>query len=165
MTAVMQEVERDASAATIQPEEIAGRRSPVFVGLSVLLAALIGFGVGWLVFRDTGVDVPSDIDVLLEDYHEAWAAHDGDAVVDLMTAGGIVSLAGQEGASGELLATFVSESPTLSVEDGDILGVFGDTNQVVVKSATVGSIEGFSVFHIVDQFGVPRIAYHVWMGR
>ena len=67
--------------------------------------------------------------------------------------------------AGEALATFIDESPTISVEDGDILGVFGDTNQIVVKSATVGSIEGFSVFHIVDQFGTPKIANHTWLGR
>ena len=165
MTTVMEEVERaDEHPATIDTEESAAHRSPLLVGLFVLLAALIGFGVGWLAFRDGGVDVASDVDTLIDDYEAAWEANDGDAVLDLMTVGGTVAIAGQAGVSGEDLAAFVETTPPLSIEDGDIVGVFGETTTVVVKSAAVGSREGYGIFHIVDQFGLRRIASYTWVG-
>jgi hypothetical protein len=41
------------------PHDVVRGRSSAFGFIAVVLAALVGFGVGWLVFRDTGSGVPS----------------------------------------------------------------------------------------------------------
>jgi hypothetical protein len=163
MTTITNSRVREPGVA-IEEAETARPRNLTLLVLVAALTTLIGIGIGWLIFRDTGASVPADVDALLDDYHAAWADHDGAAVLATMVHGGVVSVGGSETASGDLLATFVDESPTLSVEDGDIVGVFGDTTTVVVEEATVGSVEGFSVFHIVNQFDEPRIANHTWLG-
>ena len=54
------------------------------VAVVALVAALVGLGVGYLLFdTDAGDEVPAEVETLLADY---WAAAgDGDAVVALLT--------------------------------------------------------------------------------
>jgi len=139
-------------------------RSSVYVIMAVVLAALIGFGVGWLVFRDSGVDVPSEVRELVDGYELATNNADGDAAVEFMTAGGVHVSGGTPagGLSGDDLADFIDAVPTGLVVDSEYVGVFGDTPYIVVRSATAGFQDGYSVFPIVNEFGELKIASHTW---
>jgi hypothetical protein len=152
------------------PEKIAieepGRatRSPLYLGLSLVLAVLVGFGLGWLVFRDTGVDVPSDVDQLIDDYQAAWEANDGELAVSYMTLGAahVSAYTGLEGFSGDELVSFIDSSGEIEFTNGEYVGVFGDLPYIVVKAQTVEGDSGHSVFHIVDRGGELKIANQTW---
>lgn len=147
-----------------EPVETTRGRTPLFLGLAVVLAALVGFGVGWLVFRDTGVDVPSDVRELLDDYQAAWEAHDGDLAVSYMTEGAahISAFTGPEGFSGDRLASFIDGAGTFTVEDNEYVWVLGDEPYLVARSQTAGGDPGLSVFQIVERDGVLKIADQNW---
>lgn len=146
-------------------EKGARTQRTMFTGLAMLLAALVGFGIGWLAFRDSGgVDVPADVDQLIVDYTSAWINADGDAAVELMTDGGVhVSpTTGPAGISGEELATAIGLYPR-AIENVETFAVLGDLPYVVVQSADVGNQPTYSVFEITEQFGELRIAsQHVY---
>ena len=56
------------------------------VAVVALVAALVGLGVGYLLFdTDAGDEVPAEVETLLADYWAAAAAGDGEAVVALLT--------------------------------------------------------------------------------
>ena len=57
MTAT-QKVEHKEYVPENTPDEVPQRHGRTYQILAVAIAALIGFGIGWLVFRDTGSDTP-----------------------------------------------------------------------------------------------------------
>lgn len=130
------------------------------MGLAVLFAALVGFGIGWLVFRDSGgVDVPTEVDQLLDDYTTAWTEGDGDAAVALMIEGGIHISQDTElaGVSGDELARAINVVP-LSIENVETVAVWGELPYMVAQSSDVRGQPTVSVFEITEQSGEPRIA-------
>ena len=136
------------------------RTRMTFMGLGVVLAALVGFGFGWMVFRDSGgVDLPSDVDQLLVDYRDAWINGDGDAAVALMTAGGVhVSpTTPPGGVSGDALAAAIDSGP-LALTDAETLAVWGDPPYLVIQTDQVAGLTGYSVFEIAEELGELKIA-------
>lgn len=128
-----------------------------------VLALLVGFGVGWLAFRDTGVNVPADVETLVDDYRDAWVAHDGDAAVALMEDGAyFYSFAVPQGVTGDALAKHIntiSEGPASQLE---ITAVEGDGPWLVVSTGD-GSPGDFSVVHVADRGGELKILNHIWL--
>lgn len=167
MTATFEERERlDVTPdreGTIERVTERGTRYGLTILIAVL-AALVGFGIGWLVFRDTGVDVPSDVESLLDDAIVAWDQGDGEGILDFYGPTGvhISSGTGPAGVSGEELATYVNRMPLNSVEDSEIIAVHGDTPYVVIQTARVVDRDGFSVFVIDEDAGQLLIRSHTW---
>lgn len=153
--------------ATTERAEPYRQRNWAIASVFVLLAALVGFGAGWLVFRDAGTDVPSEVQELLDDYTAAWNEADGSAAAEMLAVGGAVfgPSIPDEGLSGEAFAAFVDGLPGGAdfISNLEYLGVFGDAPYVVVASATVrGSVDAdiHEVFHVIDELGTLKIANH-----
>ncbi len=139
-----------------------GRRGG-FRMLAVLLAALVGFGLGWLVFDDSGVDVPSEVDAVLDDYRSAWNSADGELAVGFMTADGVhISSGYPGGVSGDRLIGVIDNVYLSGVRNIEYVSVSGDSPYLVVMSATAFGYDGYSVFHMVEEAGELKIARHTW---
>lgn len=149
-------------------------RNGFYVGLAIVLTAVVAFGVGWLVSPDSGVDVPSEVSAVVDGYETAWQNADGQAAVGFMSAGGVSFAAGGNapgmvpwgatgsgGLTGDELASYI-DSTVVSLRDGEVIGVFGDEPYVLVKShAALGGIyESYTVYVLVEEFGDLKIATH-----
>ena len=128
-----------------------------------VLALLIGFGVGWLAFRDTGVNVPANVETLIDDYSAAWIANDGDAAVAFMEDGAyFYNDAVPEGLTGEALADAIDTTPTWIVSQLEITAVEGDGPWLVITRGD-GTPGDFSVAHVADRDGELKILNHIWL--
>ena len=158
----MQTIERRADTAT----PAAGARWPI-VALVVMVVAVLGLGTWWLIDEYTGVD--RQIEVLLDDYLEAWANGDGEALLATMTPTGRHVSGGtpEGGYSGEELATFVESIDAafdFTMEPlGDPVIIGGPTSYLVARPAE-GSLTGtgFNLFHISKVDDRLLISYHEW---
>ncbi len=132
--------------------------------MALILAALVGFGGGWLVFNDTGVDVPSEVSDVLDGYILAWNTGDGAAAAGYMTIDGVhISSAVPDGLSPAILAIAIDALPPGTfVEDVEYISVSGDTEYVVVQSGTTPNGDGYSVFRLVNVGDELKIAVHTW---
>ncbi len=128
-----------------------------------VLALLIGFGVGWLAFRDTGVNVPADVETLMDDYSAAWIARDGDAAVAFMEDGAyFYSFAFPQGLTGDALADSIDVTLTGIVSQLEITAVEGDGPWLVISTSD-GLPGDFSVAHVADRGGELKIINHIWL--
>lgn len=159
--------------ATMTPERTRGDERPTtvvegrrtgFVVLAIVAAALLGFGLGWAVFRDTGTDVPADVDTLLDDYVDAWNAADGEAAVALMAPGArfySTTLIADEGLTGDDLVDHINgfgENQILQTSRT----VVGDGPYLVVSDDRAGIMDGTSAIFVVDVDGELLIGGHHW---
>jgi hypothetical protein len=152
---------------TQEPETttVVERRRTGLVVLAIAVAALLGFGLGWAVFRDTGTDVPADVEELLDAYTDAWNNSDGQAAVAEMSQGArfyAEGYTGYDGLNREELIDWVDGARPDSIGTGSTT-VVGDGPYVAVVENTVGNSEGYSVFMIDEQAGELLILDHVWM--
>lgn len=140
------------------------RRRTGFVVLAIVAAALLGFGLGWAVFRDTGTSVPDDIEALLDDYTDAWNAADGEAAVALMTPGARFyssAFMPNEGLTGDELVDHINGLRPDEIADGDRT-VVGDGPYMVVSDASPTGFDGTSVIYVVEVGDTLMIAGHHW---
>ncbi|MDH3294570.1 MAG: hypothetical protein OER95_09660 [Acidimicrobiia bacterium] len=161
MASVIETDQQKYTSGEVLAAEKGARTPPMMVlGLAVLIAALVGFGIGWLVFRDSGgVDLPTDVDQLLDDYTTAWTEGDGDAAVALMIEGGIHISQETElaGVSGDTLARAINVV-RVNIENVETVAVWGELPYMVVaQSADVRGQPTISVYEITEQSGEPRI--------
>jgi hypothetical protein len=155
---------------SVSHPEVAGgdrRRMPVFVVLGVVFGALLGLGLGWLAFNDSGSDVPADVEQLIEDYETAWNELDAEAADALMAPGarhyalGTVGLANEGVASDDLEGLFnggIRNGINLEIEQ-----VYGELPYLVVSSGTAYNYRGFSVTYIDEVGGELLILDHIWL--
>jgi hypothetical protein len=145
-------------------ETVDHRRPRGLIVIAIVLAAALGFGFGWVAFRDTGSDVPAGVEDVVEDYVEAWNEADGQAALDVMTpAGAHYADNGVRRMGSELRDLIDGIFPTGEFVHGDIESIVGDNPYVVVTSGTVFGTDGFSVFEIVERDGTYRISVHHWV--
>ena len=147
-----------------EPRTGSDRPRTGFVVLAIVMAALLGFGFGWMVFRDTGTDVPDDVEELLDAYVDAWNEPDGEAAVALMTrdARFYSSIATPvAGLTGEDLVDHIDRFAQDSIARGSIT-VVGDGPYLVVSEDRAGSYDGTSVVLVVDVDGELLIDGHHW---
>jgi hypothetical protein len=160
-------IENDTRQSDVRTTADTGRRrsSKFVLVVAFVLVGLLGFGLGWLAFRDTGTDVPDDIEQLVEDWGAAWNAGDGDAVVALMTPGGRHYFAGRaEGMMGdELVAMIDGFGATDAFDVNEYEAFVGDDPYILIMSGTVSSTEGYSVYEITEFDGEMKIRVHYWM--
>lgn len=159
-------IEKDTRPEARPATDTAGRpRSSIVLVVAFVLVGLLGFGLGWLAFRDTGSDVPDEIDQLLEDFNAAWNEGDGDAALAVMAPGGRhYYRALRSGVSGDELVSMIARlGVNNQFRDFELESVIGDDPYVVVQRGTVYGTDGFSVFHITEVDGELRIAMHYWV--
>ena len=133
------------------------------LAVAALVALVVGFGIGWLAFRDTGV--PSDVEQLVEDYEQAWLEGDGARAVGYMTSDArFVSprYVAAGGVSGDDLATHISTSPVGGLEFKGIEHVVGETPYVVVTTGSFANRDGIGVYYIVEEAGELKIAHNAY---
>ncbi len=145
-----------------------------------VLALLIGVGAGWFVFSpEPPDDIDREIQSLIDDYVAAWDAHDGGAVVALMTEDGVHysggAARGKEASSdspAHSLAYFVEHHAgamsVRSVNDAAIRTQEGPpylaANIVEVGLGTGNESEqAVEVYRIVPEDGALRIQVHSFM--
>lgn len=152
-----------ASEATTIERTGRHRHSTMTVFISVVVAALVGFGLGWLAFGDSGTDVPSEVEELVDAYVAAWNETDGDAAVALLGGDGVHYSGNDEGVSGDELAVAIDNLPaTDQFTDFEIESVSGDNPWLVVSSGSAFGRDGYSVFHIEEVAGEYTILIHHW---
>jgi hypothetical protein len=144
------------------------RRSPVFVALGVVVAALLGFGLGWLAFRDTGADVPAEVQEVIDAYEAAWNELDAAAADAVMAPGARhYSLRSQvtrpEGMTSDDLVSLFSGGVPDGV-DLEIERVHGDLPYVVVSNGTAYGETGTSITYMDEINGELLILEHMWLG-
>ena len=141
------------------------RRRTGFVVLAIVVAALLGFALGWAVYRDTGTDVPGDVEQLLDDYVDAWNTSDGQAAAALMTPSARFYAQGYTGYDGfsrdELVAWIDGVLPD-QIEQLSTT-VIGDDPYVVVVEGNVGTVHGHSIFMVDEIADQLLILDHIWM--
>ncbi len=162
-----QTIERPATAVPTR-----GGRWPI-VALAVMVVAALGAGTWWLVDEYTGID--RQIEVLIDDYLQAWVDGDGEALLAVMTPGGrhVSSGTPDTGYSGEALAAFVE---SIDATYGFTMQTLGDpvivestnyylNDYYLVSQPADGSLTGigFSLFHVVERDGELLISYHEWV--
>jgi hypothetical protein len=144
------------------------RRMPLVVALGVVVALVVGFGIGWLVFRDTGADVPADVEELIEAYETAWDELDGDAVAAVMapnarhhSPASRNPLVPRDGATSDELASLfaIGREDQLDLE---IDRVYGDLPYVVVSTGSAYGDEGISITYVGLVDGELLILDHFW---
>jgi hypothetical protein len=158
----MQTIDRRADTAT----PAAGARWPI-VALVVMVVAVLGLGTWWLVDQYTGVD--RQIEVLLDDYLQAWSNGDGEALLAVMAPGGRHVSDGTPagGLGGEELAAFVESIDAnfdFAMEPlGDPVILGGPGRYLVVQPAE-GSLTGtgFNLYHILKTDDRLLISHHEW---
>ena len=142
------------------------RRMPLFVVLGVVFGAVLGFGLGWLAFNDSGTDVPAEVEQLVEAYETAWNELDAEAAAAVMAPGarhysfGVISLS-DDGLTADELATLFEGGIPNGI-DLEIEHVYGELPYTVVSSGTAYNDQGFSVAHINMVNGELLIIDHVW---
>ena len=128
-----------------------------------ILALVVGFGVGWLAFRDTGVKAPAEVQTLVDGYRDAWVARDGEAAVAMMDDGAhFYSWANPQGVTGEALADHIDTTFPGFVAQLEITAVEGDGPWLVVSTSD-GTPGDFSVVHVADRGGELKILDHIWL--
>ena len=157
-----QTIERQATAVPTR-----GGRWPI-IALAVMVVAALGAGTWWLVDEYTGVD--RQIEVLIDDYLQAWVDGDGEALLAVMTPGGrhVSPATSGTGYSGEALAAFVESIDATYDFTMQTLGdpvIVESTNYYLVSQPADGSLTGigFSLFHVVERDGELLISYHRWV--
>lgn len=144
-------------------EIVASWTRPVLAALVVLV---VGFSIGALAFRDSGPDVPSDVQTLVDEYNQAWLDGDGAGAVSLMTDGArFVSdqYVAEGGISGDALIAHIDTAPVSAIEFNDIDKITGERPYVVVSTGKVGTVDGIGVMHIVEEAGELKIAFTAWL--
>ncbi len=159
----MQTIERRPETAA----PVIGARWPI-VALAVLVVAVLGLGTWWLVDEYTGVD--RQIEVLLDDYLQAWSEGDGEALLAVMTPMGrhVSDGTASEGLYGEELATFVESIDAVYDFEMEPLGdpvILGGPSFYQVVQPARGSLTGtgFNFYHIMNTSDGLRILYHEWL--
>jgi hypothetical protein len=163
-----QTIERQATAVPTR-----GGRWPI-IALAVMVVAALGAGTWWFVDEYTGVD--RQIEVLIDDYRQAWVDGDGQALLAVMTPAEspwregrhVSDGTGAGGYGGEQLATFVENIDTSFDFTMESLGdpvIIGGPNQYLVTQPAEGGLigEGFNFFRIVEYQGELLISYHTWL--
>lgn len=131
---------------------------------ALVAAALVGLAIGWLAFRDAGVDVPAEVEEVLEGYDDAWNAGDGEAALSYMKSNGVFisRFTGLDGAKGDEFVRMVNAVVPDGIDE-EFSSVVGDDPYVVVTEGTAYGEAGYSVFYLSsDTDGVLRIASHRW---
>lgn len=140
------------------------RRRTGVVVLAIAIAALLGFGLGWAAFRDTGTDVPDDVQELIDTYTDAWNDADGEAAAALMSSD--ARFWGDSYTSDPLtrdeVVDWVDGVRPDSIETLSST-VMNDDPYVVVLENTVGGIHGYSMVTIDELGGQLLILDHVWL--
>ena len=161
-------IERDTLVDVEHPRSGGG-----WMWLSILLAvALIGLGI-WFV-ADMTSDPPAaltdEVATVVDDYHDAWNAHDGEAFLALVTDDfvfddGAASLTADATANriGGMFQTYNLEvtqldDPQMTGEGPYYVSV---ANELVWATSTDS---GFSIFEIVDDAGTLLVASHTYIG-
>ena len=148
-----------------EPRTGSDRPRTGFVVLAIVMAALLGFGFGWMVFRDTGTDVPDGIEALMDEYTDAWNEPNGEAAVALMTPGARFyssTVTPAEGVAGVDLVDHINRfRPNGITGDGEMT-VVGDGPYMVVSDRSPVGYDGFSVVFVRDVGGELLIAGHHW---
>jgi hypothetical protein len=147
-----------------QPTTVVERRRTGFVVLAIVMAALLGFGLGWAMFRDTGTDIPADVQELMDAYAEAWNEPNGEAAVALMTPGARFYASiyvPDEGYGGDDLADYINGlgSDAITTES---MTVIGDGPYLVVGEDRAGGYDGTSAIHVVNSGDELLISGHHW---
>lgn len=158
----------ESSTRSEQPPATDTVRRPgsrIVLAIAFVVVGLLGFGLGWLAFRDAGTDVPDEIEQLTQDFNVGWNAGDGDGVVAAMAPGGRHYYRSfRDGVWGDELADMVDRLGVNDrFEDFETETVIGDDPYVVVQRGTVYGTEGYSVFHIREVDGELRIDMHYWV--
>ncbi len=162
MTTTLTRDKANADRGTGEPME-ADRFKMSTLSIMGILALLVGFGFGWLAFRDTGVNVPADVQTLVDANKDAWVARDGAAAVELMEDGAyFYSWAAPEGLTGEALANHIDATIPGFVSELEIIAVEGDGPWLVVSTSD-GTPGDFSVLHVADRGGELKILDHIWL--
>lgn len=174
----VESTEQGTSAA-----QAGARAGPGWLRTSLIagLALMIGLGAGWLAFApEPPNDTDRQIQSLVDDYVAAWDAHDGQAVVALMTKDGVHysgGAAGGKDASGDSLARslafFVEHHAAgisfASVNDAVIRTQDGPpylvANVVELGMSTSGSEteQAVAVYRIVPEDGVLKIQVETFL--
>lgn len=160
MTPERTRVEEPSTTVTTVSE----RRRTGFVVLAIVIAAVLGFGLGWAVFRDTGTDVPGDVEALLDEYTDAWNEPNGEAAVALMTPSArfYSSMATPvEGLAGDDLVDHIDGFLPDSITT-DERTVVGDGPYMVVSDASPVGYPGTSVIYVVEVGDQLMISGHHW---
>lgn len=156
-----------------QTEDAAGRRrGRQLVVMVVVLAVIVGFGLGWLIGMDRADVASDDVRELHAEWVAAWNAEDGDALVSLMLPGGrhYCPATGDAGVSGDELAAFVergwqmTDVEIVSVARSPASAIMGHEGHdyVVVTEFTLNGRPGYlSVLHLVGREGLLRVHEHV----
>ena len=146
-----------------QPTTVVERRRTGFVVVAIVMAALLGFGLGWAMFRDTGTDVPADVQELFDAYADAWNEPDGEAAVALMTPGARFYSSGitAEGYAGDDLVDHINGLRSDTITTGSMT-VVGDDPYVVVVENRVGGFDGTSSVFVVSSGDELLINGHHW---
>lgn len=138
---------------------------------AAILAAILGFGLGWMVGPADRDHVPADIREFERAWLEAWNAADGEAVLALALPGGrhFCPATGAAGVSGDELVAFVEEGWRMT--DPEIMSVARSTQPdgqpdsgdeyVVVIELTLNGRPGYlSVLHLRGTNGALRFSEH-----
>lgn len=147
-----------------QATTVVERRRTGFVVVAIVMAALLGFGLGWAMFRDTGTDVPADVQELMDAYAEAWNEPNGEAAVALMTPGArfyASMIVPVEGYGGDELVDHINglSGDAITTES---MTVIGDGPYLVVSQDRAGAYDGTSAVYIVSSGDDLRISGHHW---
>ena len=128
-----------------------------------LLAAVVGFGAGWLAFGESGPGGPSEVREVADEYRAAWVANDGQAAVAMMDRGALFySDFVPDGITGERLVRHIETVPTAFIADLEIIRVEGDGPYLVVLEAK-DQPGDYSVIHIEERNEELKIVDHIWL--
>ncbi len=147
-----------------QPTTVVEGRRTGFAVLAIVMAALLGFGLGWAMFRDTGTDVPADVQELMDAYTEAWNEPNGEAAVALMTPGArfYASMTiPDEGYAGDDLVDYINGLRSDAITSGSMT-VIGDDPYLVVSQDRAGGYDGTSAVFVVSSGDELLISGHHW---
>jgi len=140
--------------------------------LSILLAvALIGLGTWFIVDQtsDSATAPSDDVVSLVDDYHDAWNTYDGAAFLALVT-DDFVFDDGTSSLTADATATRIESLDfynfhVVQLNESQMVGdgpwYVSVANELTGVTPTV---DGFSIFEIVEDGGVLKVARHSYIG-
>lgn len=151
-------------------------------GLVVLVTALtvITLGLaGWLAYtlaQTPETALSDDVATVVEDYHDAWNAYDGEAFLTMVTSDyRFNSEPGDPGESAEATAQMISNDLRAigwAVTQLDVPRMVGDDTRVLVSAAnrltatsSIQESDGFSLITLVKDGGSWKVRSHVFVAR
>jgi hypothetical protein len=141
----------------------------------VLAAAVVGLGA-WLIIDQTSssdVATTDEVQQLIDDYHDAWNDHDGDAYLELVTddAVFVTSLASTPAAT-QARTISAGERTDWQVEPvgepimtGDGPWYVAQANRLTAAVYPDDGYEGLSILTIVDDDGTLLVDRHLYVGQ